>query len=58
MSPTSRTSAEIIAEALEHFDIAIRHSERWTPIRAHASLAASGRKCGGCATASPMTTTS
>ncbi|WP_315584636.1 HepT-like ribonuclease domain-containing protein [Actinomyces viscosus] len=28
MSPTSRTSAEIIAEALEHFDIAIRHSER------------------------------
>lgn len=28
MSPVSRTAAEIITEALEHFDIAISHSER------------------------------
>ena len=28
MSPAGRTAAEIIAEALEHFDVAISHSER------------------------------
>ena len=28
MSPAGRTTAEIIAEALEHFDIAISHSQR------------------------------
>ena len=28
MSSTRRTAAEIIAEALEHFDLAISHSQR------------------------------
>ena len=28
MSPAGRTTAEIIAEALEHFDLAISHSQR------------------------------
>ena len=28
MSPAGRTTAEIIAEALEHFDIAINYSQR------------------------------